>query len=263
MGWLAAYLALGTFTGFLAGLFGIGGGLLFVPLLSWLFAAQGLAEPLHLALGTSMATILFTASSSARTHHQHGAVNFSVVRGVTPGLLLGTVLGTWLAGRLPAHYLSGFFALFMCYVALQMALEFKPSATRTLPGHSALIAVGSGIGAISSLVSIGGGTLSVPFMLYHNVPLRQAIGTSAALGVPIAIGGSAGYILLGLPHTGLPAHTLGYLYLPALGMLLLGSIVTAPLGAKAAHRLPVKPLRRAFAGLLVLLAGKMLWQAVA
>jgi uncharacterized membrane protein YfcA len=100
-------------------------------------------------------------------------------------------------------------------------------------------------------------------MLYHNVPLRQAIGTSAALGIPIAIGGTLGYIVLGLHHSGLPAHTLGYLYLPALGMLLLGSLVTAPLGAKAAHRLPVKPLRRAFAGLLVLLAGKMLWQAVA
>lgn len=262
MGWYVAYLALGAFTGFLAGLFGIGGGLIFVPLLSALFAAQHLGDSLHLALGTSMATILYTASASARAHHQHGAVNFQIVRNITPGLLFGTLLGTLLARHISPAFLSGFFALFMSYVALQMTLELKPKPSRQLPKRMGLTLVGTGIGAVSSLVSIGGGTLSVPFMLYHNIPLRHAIGTSAALGVPIALGGTLGYIATGINQANLPAHSLGFVYLPAMGLLMLGSLFTAPLGAKAAHRLPLKPLRRAFAMLLVILAGKMAWQAL-
>lgn len=262
MEWYVAYLALGAFTGFLAGLFGIGGGLIFVPLLSALFAAQQLGDSLHLALGTSMATILYTAAASARAHHQHGAVDFQIVRHLTPGLLLGTGLGALAARHIAPASLSGFFAVFMLYVATQMWLAFKPTAARPLPKRAGLTAVGMVIGTISSLVSIGGGTLSVPFMLYHNVPLRHAIGTSAALGVPIALGGTLGYIAIGLHQTDLPAHSLGFVYLPALGLLMLGSVFTAPLGAKAAHRLPLKPLRRAFAVLLLILAGKMAWQAM-
>ena len=261
MEWYAAYLLLGAFTGFFAGLFGIGGGLLFVPVLSTLFAAQHLNSHFHLAIGTSMATILYTASASTRAHYRLGAVNLSLVRRITPGLLLGTALGTAMASYISAAYLSGFFALFVYYVATNMLRKKPVTILRPMPQRLTL--VGIGIGTISSLVSIGGGTLSVPFMLRHNIPLKNAIGTSAALGIPIAFGGTVGYVITGLQQTGLPDATLGFVYLPALGLLLMGSMVTATLGAKAAHRLPLAPLRLGFAVLLFVLASKMLWQAVA
>ncbi len=263
MEWYAAYLLLGAFVGFFAGLLGIGGGLVLVPVLSWLFEAQHLGgeHDLHLALGTSMAAILYTAASSARTHYAHGAVDLSVVRGMTPGLLSGTLLGTLLASSAAPSWLALFFALFMCFAAAQMLLGLKPGAARQLPGRVVLTLVGGGIGAVSSLVSIGGGTLSVPFMLWHNIPFRQAIGTSAALGFPIALGGTAGYIGTGLMLHTLPGGTLGFVYLPALLMLVLGSAFTTPLGARATHRLPLQPLRRGFAVLLLILAARMLLKA--
>jgi uncharacterized membrane protein YfcA len=260
MEWYLAYLALGAFVGFFAGLFGIGGGLVLVPVLSWLFETQhpGGAQNLHLALGTSMASILYTAASSAYAHHAHGAVNMRIVRDITPGLLFGTLLGALLASRVSQAHLAIFFALYVYFAATQMLVGFKPEASRQLPGRAVLMLVGSVIGAISSLVSIGGGTLSVPYMLWHNVPFKQAIGTSAALGFPIALGGTAGYIATGLAQQALPAGALGFVYLPALVMLAAGGMFTARPGAQAAHRLPLKPLRYAYAGLLFLLATKML-----
>lgn len=265
MEWYAAYLVLGAFVGFFAGLFGIGGGLVLVPVLSWLFEAQHLggAQNLHLALGTSMAAILYTAAISAYAHHTHGAVNMHIVRNTAPGMLSGALLGALFAGSISWFYLSVFFALFVYVAAAQMLLEFKPKATRQLPGRVGLILAGSGIGAISSLVSIGGGTLSVPLMLWHNIPFKQAIGTSAALGFPIALGGTAGYVATGLMLHSLPDGTLGFVYLPALFMLIFGSAFTTPLGAKATHRLPLKLLRRGFAVLLLALATKMLLKVLA
>jgi len=265
MEWYLAYLLLGAFVGFFAGLFGIGGGLVLVPVLSFLFEAQhpGSAQNLHLALGTSMAAILYTSVSSAYTHYAHGAVNMSIVRSITPGLLLGTLLGTLFASGAPQLYLSVFFALYVYFAGLQMLFGFRPKATRQLPGRIVLTLVGSGIGAISSLVSIGGGTLSVPFMLWHNIPFKQAIGTSAALGFPIALGGTLGYVVTGLMLHELPAGTLGFVYLPALLLLVAGSTFTTKLGAKATHRLPLAPLRRGFAILLFILATKMLLKALA
>ncbi|MFZ2303120.1 MAG: sulfite exporter TauE/SafE family protein [Gallionella sp.] len=265
MEWYAAYLLLGAFVGFFAGLFGIGGGLVLVPVLSFLFEAQHLggAQNLHLALGTSMAAILYTAASSAYTHYAHGAVNAPIVRGMTPGLLSGTLLGALFASSVSQFYLAIFFALFVYFSAAQMLLGLEPKATRRLPGRAGLTLVGGGIGAISSLVSIGGGSLSVPFMLWHNIPFKQAIGTSAALGFPIALGGTLGYVATGLMMHTLPDGTLGFVYLPALFMLVFGSAFTTPLGAKATHRLPLKPLRRGFAILLFVLATKMLLKAFA
>lgn len=259
MEWYVSYLALGAFVGFFAGLFGIGGGLVLVPVLSFLFDAQHLTAEhnLHLALGTAMAAIIFSASYSAYAHHAHRAVNLRIVRHITPGLLLGALLGTFLASRIASFYLTIFFALFVYFSAAQMLLNLKPRPTRQLPGSLGMTLAGTGIGAISSLVSIGGGVISVPFMLYHNIPLRQAIGTSAALGLPIAIGGTAGYITTGLALP-LPAGAVGFVYLPALFTLAAGSIFTTHLGAKAAHRLPLKMLRRGFAVLLLALATKML-----
>jgi uncharacterized protein len=260
MEWYVAYLLLGALVGLFAGLFGIGGGLLLVPVLSFLFAAQHLAgdNNLHFALGTAMAAILYTAAASAHAHHQRGAVNTAVVRSMTPALLIGTLLGTLLATQISPRYITLFFALFVYCAAAQMLIAFKPKPTRQLPGRAGLSLVGIGIGAISSVVSIGGGTLSVPYLVWHNVPFKHAIGTSAALAFPIALGGTAAYIVTGLTLASAPNGALGFVYLPAFFLLAAGSVFTTPLGAKAAHRLSLQGLRRAFAVLLVLLASKML-----
>ncbi len=266
MSWVLAYLALGAFSGFFAGLLGIGGGTLMTPLLMMMFAAQAgfpPAETLHLALGTSMATIFFTSISSLRTHHQHGAVLWPVVLTITPGILFGTLLGTLLAARVPAQPLAVFFACFVCFVAVQMLLNFKPKPSRELPGKLGLFGVGTGIGGVSALVAIGGGALTVPFLSWCNVRVHNAIGTSSAVGLPIAIGASLGYIFNGWGHPGLPQWSLGFVYLPALACLAGASVLVAPIGARLAHRLPVPTLKRVFAVLLVLLAAKMLFDVFA
>ncbi len=264
--WWLAYLGLGMFTGVFAGMLGVGGGLVMVPALTMMFVAQTgfpSAEVLHLALGTSMATILFTSLASLRAHHQHGAVLWKVVYQITPGILLGTLAGTALASKVPAKPLALFFTAFVCFVALQMVMNFKPKATRELPGPGGVLSVGAGIGAVSALVAIGGGALTVPFLTWCNVRVQNAIGTSAAVGFPIALGGSLGYIFNGWGHAELPAWSLGYIYLPAFVWLAPVSMLTAPLGAKLAHRLPVVVLKRIFAGLLIVLAVKMLWNLFA
>ncbi len=263
MDWWLAYIGLGLFTGFSAGMLGIGGGLVMVPTLTMMFAAQtGFppAEILHLALGTSIATILFTSLSSLRAHHQHGAVLWKVVLQIAPGILLGTLLGTLFASNVPAKPLALFFTCFVCFVALQMMLNFKPKPSRDLPGAGGVFAVGTGIGAVSSLVAIGGGALTVPFLTWCNVRVQHAIGTSAAIGFPIAIGGTLGYIYNGTGHVDLPPGSLGYVYLPALAWLVPPSMLLAPVGAKLAHRLPIATLKRIFACLLIALASKMLWK---
>ncbi len=260
--WIAAYLALGAFAGVFAGMLGIGGGLVLVPALTLMFAAQAqfpAGETLHLALGTSMASIIFTAIASIRTHHRHGAIRWDLVKAITPGILLGTGLGTLVAANVPTRPLAVFFTFFVCIVAVQMALNLKPKSTRELPGPLGVAGVGLGIGVLSSLVAIGGGSLTVPFLTWCNVRIQQAIGTSAAVGLPIAIGGTLGYVFNGWGKAGLPAGSLGYVYLPALAILVAATMVTAPFGARLAHRLPVATLKRIFAGLLILLAAKMLW----
>jgi len=260
--WIAAYLALGAFAGVFAGMLGIGGGLVLVPALALMFAAQAqfpAGEILHVALGTSMASIIFTAIASIRTHHRHGAIRWDVVKTITPGILVGTGLGTLVAASVPTRPLAVFFTFFVCLVAVQMAMNLKPKATRELPGSVGIAGVGLGIGVLSSLVAIGGGSLTVPFLTWCNVRIQHAIGTSAAVGLPIAIGGTAGYVFNGWGKAGLPAGSLGYVYLPALAILVAATMVTAPVGARLAHRLPVATLKRIFAGLLILLAAKMLW----
>lgn len=258
MDWLFAYLLLGAGIGFLGGLFGIGGGTVLVPVLLLLFEAQHFPSELHLALGTSMATILFTALASLRKHHQHGAVNWRVVRTITPGILLGTGLGTLLASRIPVHWLGLIFALFVYFAAAQILLDIRPPVSRQLPGNTPVRLFGVFAGTLSSLVSIGGGTVVIPFLMWCNLPLRQAIGTSAAISFPVAIGGTLGYVLTGLGTVGLPNGSLGYVYLPALSWTALASVYTAPLGAKATHHLKIGLLRKLFAVLLLALASKLL-----
>lgn len=260
--WIPAYLALGAFAGFFAGMLGIGGGLIMVPLLTMIFTAQGgfpEGEILHTALGTSMAVIIFTSIASLRVHHRHGAVLWSVVLTINPGILLGTLAGSSLAAQIPARPLAVFFTAFVILMALQMGMDIKPKATRELPGRLGVAAAGFVIGGVSALVAIGGGSLTVPFLTWCNVRVQQAIGTSAAVGLPIALGGTAGYVFNGWEHTDLSAGYLGYVYLPALTLLIAASMLTARAGARMAQRLPVKTLKRIFAALLVLLAAKMLW----
>lgn len=260
MEWYAAYLALGAVAGFLAGLFGIGGGTVLVPVLLFLFDAQGFPreQVMHLALGTAMATILFTSLASTRKHHLHGAVRWRAVRDITPGILLGTALGAVVAASISARGLGILFAVFVYFVAAQILLDKRPEPSRQLPGFAGMTAVGAFTGWISTLVSIGGGTVIVPFLVWCNVPLRHAIGTSAAIGFPIALGGTLGYILIGQDVPSLPAHSLGFVYLPALLWVALTSVLTAPLGALTAHRIKVDLLRKLFALLLLALATKLL-----
>ena len=259
--WWLAYLALGAFAGFFAGLLGIGGGSVMVPVLVMLFAAQGFpsGEVMHLALGTSMAAIFFTSISSVRTHHAHGAVLWPIVARITPGIVLGTLLGTHIASLVPTKTLGLIFTLFIGYVSVQMIINLKPQPHRDMPGTLGTSLVGTFIGGLSCLVAIGGGVLSVPFMTWCNVRMQHAIGTSAAIGFPIALGGALGYIWNGWSENGLPEGSLGFVYLPAVVGVVAASILTAPIGARQTHRLPVATLKRVFAGILLLLASKMMW----
>lgn len=258
--WLLSYPLVGLFTGFIAGLFGVGGGLTVVPILFMLYAAQGFppAQVMHLALGTSMATIVLTSLASMRAHHSHRAVRWDIVRSMAPGLVLGTFGGSQFAGLVPTQPLVAVFVAIVYYAAGQMVLDFKPKPQRTLPGSLGRFAVGGAIGSVSSLVAAGGGFLSIPFMVFCNVVIHHAVGTSAALGFPIAVAGVVGYIVSGWSTAGLPAGSLGYVYLPAFVGIVATSMLIAPQGAKLAHRLPVKQLKRGFGIFLALLATKML-----
>lgn len=258
--WLLTYPLVGLFTGFIAGLFGVGGGLTLVPILFMLYATQGFPvdQLMHLALGTSMATIVLTSISSMRAHHGHGAVRWDIVRTMAPGLVLGTFGGSMIASVVPTRPLVMMFVGIVYYAGLQMVLDFKPKPHRQLPGPLGRFAVGGAIGVVSSLVAAGGGFLSIPFMLFCNVVIHHAVGTSAALGFPIALAGMIGYVVSGWSTTGLPAGSLGYVYLPAVIGIVATSMLVAPMGARLAHSLPVKKLKRLFGIFLAILATKML-----
>jgi uncharacterized membrane protein YfcA len=258
--WWLAYPLLGVFAGFVAGLFGVGGGLTIVPLLFILFTAQAfpVEHSMHLALGTSMATIVLTSIASMRAHHSHGAVRWDIVKSFAPGLVIGTLSGSFFATWVPTRPLAMMFTAIVYYASVQMMLDFKPKPHRQLPGTAGMVVVGTLIGVVSSLVAAGGGFLTIPFMVFCNVVIHNAVGTSSALGFPIAVAGTVGYILSGLKTQGLPEYSLGYIYLPAFIGVVTISFLMAPVGARLAHKLPVKQLKRAFGGFLALLATKML-----
>ncbi|MCE9633028.1 MAG: sulfite exporter TauE/SafE family protein [Methylophilales bacterium] len=260
MSYFALYLATGAFAGLLAGLLGVGGGLVIVPILAWILAAQGIVSShiMHLAIGTSLATIIPTAISSLRAHHTRGTVDWPLVQRITPGIAMGCLVGAWFAARLETEALKIILAIFQFYVGTQLLLGFTPNPSRGLPENLGVTLAGSLIGAFSSLIGIGGGTLSVPWMVWCNKDMRLAVGTASAIGLPIAIFGSAGFIFNGLSISALPAHSLGFVYLPALAGITLASIFTAPLGAALTHRLPADTLKKLFAILLYALGTKVL-----
>ena len=258
---LIAELALmGTIAGFLAGLLGIGGGMIMVPFMTMILEAKGFPAEyvVKMAVATSLATICFTSLSSVRAHHKHGAVLWPVARLLAPGIVLGSLLGAQIAAALPTRILSLVFALFVAYSATQLFIDRKPKPSRTLPGASGMLGMGGLIGLLSSLVGAGGAFVSVPFMTWCNVKIHQAVATSAALGFPIALAGTLGYIWAGRDLSDMPPGTLGYLYLPGLLVIATLSMSTAPLGARTAHRMDIRPLKRAFAVVLYLLAGYFL-----
>ncbi|MCX7659837.1 MULTISPECIES: sulfite exporter TauE/SafE family protein [Caldimonas] len=259
-------MLLGCFTGFLAGLLGIGGGMLLVPFLTFLLAQRGVEAQLavKMAIATSMATILFTSVSSVRAHHKRGAVRWDLVRGLAPGIVLGGLLaGAGVFALLKGRWLALFFAIFVGFSATQMLLDKKPKPSRQMPGAAGQVAAGSVIGFLSGLVGAGGGFVSVPFMTWCNVAIHQAVATSAALGFPIAVANVVGYVIGGWSLPAALPGAIGFLYLPALALIAATSVMFAPLGARAAHALNVKQLKRAFALLLYGLAAYMLYKALA
>lgn len=262
--WLLAYLGLGVFVGFMAGLLGVGGGTLMVPVLTGLFLAKGMPveHVVHVALGTSMASIILTSISSLRAHHARDGVLWPLVRMLSPGIVVGTFGATFLAAQLNSVALAMVFALFMGYAALQLILDRKPPPTRELPGTAGLLAAGTGIGGISAMVSIGGGSLTVPYLTWHNVDIRKAIGTAAAVGLPISVAGTLGYLVNGLAAPVGQDWVVGFVHWPAVIAISLTSVFIAPLGARTAHWLPVRPLKRIFAGVLLLLVARMLYSVL-
>lgn len=258
---LIAYAMLGAFAGTMAGLLGVGGGLIIVPVLVMLWQGEGLggAQMVQLAIGTSLAVIVFTSISSVRAHHQHGSVLWPVFWRLTPGIVLGAALGAALASAMPQSLLKMIFGVFELLVAAQMSLSLRPTSSFSkLPGTVGMGAAGSVIGAVSALVGIGGGTMTVPFLNACRVQMQQAVGTSAACGLPIAVGGALSYALLGWGNAQLPATAMGFVYTPALAGIAVTSMLFAPLGASLAHRLPKVTLKKIFAGFLALLGLWML-----
>lgn len=263
--WILAFLALGLVVGFMAGLLGIGGGGIMVPILTSIFLAQGIPvdQVVHMALGTSMASIVFTSFASMRAHHKKGAVMWNVVKYMAGGVVLGTFAATFLATYMKSIQLAIFFAIFMAYVSIQMAIDKKPKPSRELSTPTSLFSIGSLIGIVSALVSIGGGSLTVPYLVWQNIDLKRAIATSAAIGFPLSIAGTVGYIVNGMLHTDAGSSMmLGFVYLPGVVLISIVSYFTAPLGAKMAHSLPVGKLKKIFALLLMILSIKMLTSVI-
>ncbi len=255
------YLMCGCFAGMLGGLLGVGGGLIIVPILVYTLPWFNVPQEhiLYMAIGTSLATIMSTSLASSRAHYKRGAVNVELLKNITPGIIVGTFIGGIIASYIPVLTLKAIFIGFVYFVATLMLSERKPKASRHLPGMLGTSAVGSVIGLISSFVGIGGGTLSVPFAMHCNEPVHRAIGTSAAIGFPIAVSGALGYVVAGWNAPNLPPYALGYVHGIALLGIATSSFMIAPIGAKLSHSLPIKTLKRFFAFFLYTMATKMLY----
>jgi uncharacterized membrane protein YfcA len=257
------FLALGAFIGFLAGLLGIGGGFTTVPVLLEIFSREGFAQEhlVPMAIGTSAATIVFTGMSSARAHHAKGAVLWSIVLAMAPGIVVGSLVGPQIASALPPALMAAAFGGFIWFGAYRMVRNKPPVASRQLPGRVGMGVAGAVIGMVAGMVGTGGAFLAVPFMTRCNVTVHMAVATSAAMSIPVAIFSAAGFIIAGWSKAGLPPYAIGYVYLPALLAIVVTSTLLAPVGARLAHEWPVKRLRYAFAAMLFCLGAYMWWKA--
>ncbi len=246
---LVVYLLVGALAGLVGGLFGLGGGAVIVPILIYSFAASGYSPEVltHLALGTSLATIIITSASAVVAHHRKRAVVWPLMWSMVPGICLGTALGGLFAANLSGPLLQLCFGAFLLLVAAQMGLGLRPHSARELPGLPGKFASSAGIGFFSGIFGIGGGSLTVPFLAWCNVAITRAVATSAALGFPIAVSGAITYMVAGMGRSDLPEGSLGYVYLPALFGIALASTPCARIGANLAHRLQEKLLRRLYA----------------
>ncbi len=256
-------LAFGCFSGILAGLFGLGGGLVLVPFFVLLFEQQGIANELIMlmAVATSLATIIITSIATVFAHQRLGAVIWSYVWQLSGGIVFGVVAGAYAADYLLSVNLRFIFALYMLYVAVQMAMQLRPKVAvqKKSLARPILNIAGLSIGFISAVLGIGGGTLTVPLLAKYRVPMRNAVAVSSACGLPIALAGSISYALLGWQKVGLPEGSFGYVYLPAFSGVVLSSMLIAPIGAKWANSLPTQKLKQYFSILLFIVAGKLLW----
>ncbi|GAA6134702.1 sulfite exporter TauE/SafE family protein [Oceaniserpentilla sp. 4NH20-0058] len=257
---ILTYLAVGAFAGLLAGLFGIGGGMVIVPVLVITFESLGFSNDVltHMAVATSLASIVFTSLSSVRTHHQKKAVDWSIVKMLSLGILVGAVLGVLTADSLSGAGLQIVIGISALMMAAQMGLGLKPKPTRSLPGPVGLGSAGAGIGWASALFGIGGGSLTVPFLTWCNHPMQRSVATAAACGFPIALVGALSNMAVGWSNPLLPQESIGYVYWPALLGIVITSVPCARLGAKLAHRLSAEKLKRLFAIMLVFVAVKFL-----
>lgn len=253
-------MLLGSFSGIAAGLFGLGGGLVLVPMLAWLFCLQHFPAQLVMvmAVATSLATIIPTALVSMYSHHCRGVVNWDKAVKLIPGIVLGAGVGAWLADFADGALLRGLFIAYLLYVAVTMIGGVSPVIRLTTRPAWLEFGAGSVIGAMSSLLGIGGGTLTVPFLLGQRLEMIQAVAVSSVCGLPIALVATVSYVVLGWKQAGLPAGSIGYIYFPAFVGIMIMSTLTAPIGVKLAHRLPAKELKRYFAVVLLMMAMKMM-----
>ncbi|MDX1710466.1 MAG: sulfite exporter TauE/SafE family protein [Rhodovibrionaceae bacterium] len=260
-----AMLVAGLAAGFVAGLLGVGGGIVIVPVLFQVFTFLGIdpAVKMHLAVGTSLATIILTGALSTRSHHRRGSVDIALLKSWGPAILAGVVLGSVLAGFVSGEALTGVFAAVALIVAAHMALtpEGTTLAAR-LPGGLGRLGIGAMIGTISTLMGIGGGTLSVPILSLFNYPIRKAVGTAAAIGLIIGVPGTIGFVAGGLGADGLPPLSIGYVNLVGFALIVPASMLMAPQGARAAHAIPQAWLRRAFAAFLFLTSIRLFYTLV-
>ncbi|MDT8387238.1 MAG: sulfite exporter TauE/SafE family protein [Thiogranum sp.] len=261
---LLVYTLLGVFAGVTAGLLGVGGGLIIVPILAGTFVAQGFSAELvmPLAIGTSLATIAFTSLSSMRAHHRRGAVDWPLMLQLSAGILAGAWLGGVLAVWLGGVWLALLFGMFELAVAAQLGFGRPPAPHRQKPVRLLNALAGLVIGAVSALLGIGGGTLTVPYLVWHNIDMRRAVGTSAACGLPIAVVGALGFVLAGWNDAALPTGSSGYVYWPAAGTVSLASVMAAPFGAALAHRIDPRRLKKTFAVFIALLGIGMIFTQV-
>ncbi|MGF1751321.1 sulfite exporter TauE/SafE family protein [Vibrio cionasavignyae] len=254
-------LILGAVVGTMSGLLGIGGGLIVVPALAYLLPMFGISAELvmQIALATSLASIIITSGSSALNHLKLGNVDIFVIKWLLPGVIVGGLVGSFVADWVPFQYLPKLFALIVLALAIQMILSISSTSTRPLPSPVVTSWYGAIIGMVSSLAGIGGGSMSVPFLSKHGVEMRRAVGSSSVCGCVIAISGMIGFIFHGTKADGLPEYSLGYVYVPALLAIAMTSMLTTRFGAKLATTIPTPKLKKIFAVFLVFVSFSMMF----